>query len=237
MSIDIITQIQSIRVLNITVFGIWSTIWTTYILAVLNGVVPPPFATGTFQWPMISDTWAAFPGNFISRFFMPPFIMMWALFCWAVSDWLDTICWNQRYFLKLQNNAMRYLIQIGCIGFLACIAVNEDECDPIHSTGALTFFVSQGLFCSNIVLQLGLHPRAARNTWSFLFKFFANVIYWCLLILFAILSQDWHTYTVAIAVCEWLAVCMVTMFHWSLRWELQNTISFDICKESNYLIL
>ena len=237
MSTDIIRQVQSTHVLNTTIIGVWATIWTTYICAVLTGAVPPPFSTGSFQWPMISDTWAVVPGNYISRFCMPPFIMTWALFCWSVSDWLDTVCWNQRYLMKLQNRAMRYLIQIGCIGFLACVAVGEDEFDPIHSTGALTFFVSQGLFCSNIVLQMGIHPHTAHNAVSFIFKLFINVLYWCILILFAILSQDWHHNTVAIAVCEWMAVWLVTMFHLSLRWELKNVISFAICKKSTYLTI
>jgi len=237
MNTEILTQVQSIHVINATIIGMWTTIWTTYICAVIDGTVLPPFSTGTFRWPMISDTWDAFPGNFISRFMMPPFILMWALFCWATSDWLDNVTWNQRYMLRLQNKAMRYLIQIGCFGFLACIAINEDECDPIHSAGALTFFVTQGMFCSNIVFQMMLHPHAVSSPWSLLFKFMVNLFYIILLGTFAVLSRNWHENFVEIAVCEWLAVMMVTLFHWSLRWELKDQVSFCICKKSLYLTM
>ena len=60
-------------------------------------------------------------------------------------------------------------------------------------------------------------------------------MYWFILVVFSILSQDWHDNSVMIAVCEWLAVFMVTLFHWTLRWELNNSVTFDITKENSYL--
>ena len=216
----ILSSITSVKVLTYAILGVWTTIWTTYGCAVYTGAVPPPFSTGTFHWPMISDTWAVVPGSYISRFAMPPFMIAWAMFCWSVSDWLDTF--SQTRYEKFRSTVLRYLIQIGCAGFLACVAVNEDENNTVHSVGALTFFASQALYCTNVVYH---HYR--------LYLLLVLLTYWGVLGVFVIYPLD----RVELAVCEWLAVGVISAFHWSLRRDLGDSVIFSISNPTSYITL
>ena len=257
VNVNLITVVQSASMFGITLVGIWSAIWASYIFAIKDGTVDPPFSTGTFKWPMISDTWVNPSGKYISRLFMPPFICTWALYCWIISDWLDMVTWKKEDYqnllirpdpealipqfgfsrdhfsktvVKYQNRFSRYLIQIGSFGFLTCIAINEDDNDLIHSFGALLFFVSQGIFCSNVVLQLLFHPGSAHSRESLIVKACISSCYNLLLLTFGYLSRfhDWGKYEVYIAVIEWLAVAMVSLFHHSMRQELQHNMVLGI---------
>ena len=257
VTVNLITHVQSTYMLGVALIGVWSVIWASYFFAVKDGTVEPPFSTGTFCWPMISDTWVNPAGKYISRIFMPPFICMWALFCWTVSDWLDMMTWRREDYhnllirpdpealipqfgfsrnhfsktiVKYQNKIFRYLIQIGSFGFLTCIAVNEDDNDRIHSWSALLFFVSQGLFCSNVVIQLLFHPGTAHSKKSLFLKACISSFYNLLLLTFGYLGSfnKWGEYEVYIAVIEWLAVATVCTFHLSMRPELQHNMILGI---------
>ena len=191
--------------------GMWSTIWTSYICSVYNGSVPPP----SQGWPMISDTWVAVPGNYLSRLFMPTFIGVWAVYCWMVSMWLNTYdCVN-----KLQNRVMQGMVQIGYAGFVTCIAINEDDNDFLHSIGALVFFVSQGIFCSHVVQQL-IRMRKPNA----MLCLFLNMLYWSDLAAFLFMSQDFHDYHSEIAVAEWMAVALVSTFHMCIHPRMEIII-------------
>ena len=257
VNINLITKVQSTYMLGVALVGVWAVIWSSYFFALKDGTVQPPFSTGTFCWPMISDTWVNPSGKYISRLFMPPFIYMWAIFCWTISDWLDMVTWRREDYHNLligpepdalipqfgysrrhysrtlviyQNRLMRYLIQLGSFGFLTCIAVNEDDDDRIHSFGALVFFVTQGLFCSNVVLQLIFHPGTAHSKKSLAMKVCISSLYNLILLLFAYLSSfhDWSVYKVYVAVLEWLAVATVCSFHVSMRQELKHNMVIGI---------
>ena len=95
-----ITVSQSIRIINITISGLWSSIILSYIIAVTGGHIPMPYSDEGIYWPMISDTWTTLYGEILSRICIPPFIYTWSIFCWFICDWID----------KMSSTMLEYII-------------------------------------------------------------------------------------------------------------------------------
>ena len=228
MYVTLTSFVNTTNLLRTTLIGVWVTIWTTYGVALYCGTVEPPPS-----WPMISDTWAPPPGSYISRLFMPPLITAWALFCWCVSDWLDIFCERCD---RLQNKTMRYTIQVGYVGFLGCIAINEDEINALHTIGALMFFVSQGIYCTHVTLRLRKYPEAASGEISIHIKEALVTMYWVVLVTFVFCFRVDSSRT-SIAILEWLAVLIVSLYHLSLHWDIRDTMVAGVGNRNHFIAL
>ena len=211
------------------ILGFWGTIWASYTWGLLDGDIQSPISKDEFYWPMISDTWVSLPGKILSRLLLPPFIYMLAFYCWKISNWMDSVTWDRYVYSynslsKYINKSNRYLTQTGLLSFLLCIAVNEADNDALHSVAAFYFFITQCIFFLIITGQLIIHKDIAYNRTSIIIKGCLSLSFLSLLIAIAVMSSyhQWNIYKVRVAVSEWFAVTMLTLFHWFMRWELTS---------------
>ena len=243
-----ITPSQNIKLINIVTVGLWTNIWLSYIISIFTNHIPYPFTDDEFFWPMISDTWVTLTGELLSRVFIPPFIYLWSLFCWNICNWLDDISWkindyndNFRCLNKYINCIVRVCVQLGLLGFLTCIAINEHDDDRLHSMSALIFFTTQNIFFYSIIAHLYFSTIQMYHKKSIILKSFLSILFTILLIVTGILGNynNWKLYCVKIALLEWSSVFIITLFHLTLKWDLtipNDTPDYYFLLEDNELL-
>ena len=216
---------MNINVIDLTLLGLWTSIILSYSIALITETIElPPHV------PMISDLWLTTPGEIISRVFIPPFIYLWSIFCWKVCNWLDRISWKRGeyeellYYTdfepsitnKLINYINRYVCQYGILNFLTCIAINEHDNDKIHSITAFTFFCTQFILMTVVIVHL----------YVFKYKPYKKTVLWLGMLLSIIgsiiisNSYKWRIAETYVAALEWTSVAIISGFHWSLKRDL-----------------
>eukprot|EP01060_Flectonema_neradi_P007677 TRINITY_DN15382_c0_g2_i1.p1 TRINITY_DN15382_c0_g2~~TRINITY_DN15382_c0_g2_i1.p1 ORF type:complete len:237 (+),score=22.93 TRINITY_DN15382_c0_g2_i1:76-786(+) len=192
-----------------------SIILTCYVISWKEGYVPGPLGP-IKNWPMISDCFVHPPASYLSRF---------GIIILAVCMWINAAVYffwtgqNKNGGRQFADHVTAFLITIGCCGLATVGAVNEDENNTIHTTGAVTFFLSYYSFMTISLCRVLSMPQVHRL--SRLFKIVSATIGWIAITAFV----GWNiVYGKNLPVAEWTMTIMILTYELSFKWDYDGDV-------------
>ena len=190
-------------------------ILTCYAISWKEGFVPGPLGP-IKDWPMISDCFVHAPASYVSRF---------GIIILAVAMWINAAVYF--FWTGLTKNGGRqgadhvtaFLITIGCCGLATVGAVNEKENNAIHTTGAVTFFLSYYSFMTISLCRVLSLPQVHKN--SRLLKIVSATIGWFAIISFIACNA---VFGKNLPVAEWVMTIMILTYELSFKWDYDGDV-------------
>ncbi|XP_065198122.1 DNA damage-regulated autophagy modulator protein 1-like [Sycon ciliatum] len=168
--------------------------------------------------PMISDCAVKAPEMYLFRYGL-----LVAASSLAVNVLVIHAATKSTYSLPHATMVSGFLASFG-LGLLT--SVNEDESNPVHTTGAVMFFLCYEFVMLVISYNAQYDARVSRLSLNV--KRTAAVISLISLLALVAMSSQFHHFRVPIAVCEWTSTIMIQIFNLSFVKDLGTTTIQEI---------
>ncbi|KAL5474514.1 hypothetical protein EMCRGX_G026470 [Ephydatia muelleri] len=105
-----------------------------------------------------------------------------------------------------------------CIGVVG--VVNEQECNPVHSTAAVIFFFT---YEAVMIMQTFYSQREPSvSSAALLIRQILTIYCGAALLAFIYFSTDWGKYGLYIAICEWSGTLTIIGYNWSYALDFNS---------------